>query len=51
MTENELIISNCLRKNAALRAKIEGGSLFAHRATGTTCAAHFLELKVKASLN
>ena len=32
------------------RSKIEGGSLFAHRATGTTCAAHSLELKVKVSL-
>ena len=36
--------------SAALRAKIEGGSLFAHRACGTTYAAHSLELKVKASL-
>ena len=33
--------------SAALRAKIEGGSLFAHRAGGTTYAAHSLELKVE----
>ena len=33
-----------------MRAKIEGGSLFAHRACGTTYATHSLELKVKASL-
>ena len=31
---------------AARRAEIEGGSLFAHRAYGTTYAAHSLELKV-----
>ena len=30
--------------------KIEGGSLFAHRAGGTTYAAHSLELKVKLKL-
>ena len=30
--------------------KIGGGSLFAHRAFGTTYAAHSPELKVKASL-
>jgi hypothetical protein len=35
---------------AARWAEIEGGSLSAHRACGTTYAAHSLELKVKASL-
>ena len=31
--------------------KIEGGSLFAHRAGGTTYATHSLELKVKEKLS
>jgi len=44
------IVCNCEKKGRSWRSKIEGGSLFAHRATSTTCAAHSLELKVKASL-
>jgi len=38
----------CLADNqlAARGTEIEGGSLFAHRAFGTTYAAHSLELKV-----
>ena len=39
-----------IKKGACFALKIEGGSLFAHRADGTTYAAHSLELKVKASL-
>jgi len=35
-------------KVAARWAEIEGGSLIAHRAYGTTYAAHSLELKVEA---
>jgi len=35
-------------KVATRWAEIEGGSLFAHRACGTTYAAHSLELKVNA---
>ena len=35
---------------ACFALKIEGGSLFAHRAGGTTYAAHSLELKVKLKL-
>ena len=36
--------------NILFALKIEGGSLFAHRAGGTTYAAHSLELKVKLKL-
>ena len=35
---------------ACFALKIEGGSLFAHRAGGTTYVAHSLELKVKLKL-
>ena len=35
---------------ACFALKIEEGSLFAHRAGGTTYAAHSLELKVKLKL-
>ncbi len=39
-----------IKKGACFALKIEGGSLFAHRADGTTYAAHSLELKVKLKL-
>ena len=39
------------RRGACFALKIEGGSLFAHRAGGTTYAAHSLELKVKEKLS
>ena len=38
-------------RGACFALKIEGGSLFAHRACGTTYAAHSLELKVKLKLS
>ena len=47
---NEHITVGTTSKRRSYRSKIEGGLLFAHRATGTTCAAHSLELKIKASL-
>ena len=37
-------------RGACFALKIEGGLLFAHRAGGTTYAAHSLELKVKLKL-
>ena len=39
------------KKRRAFALKIEGGSLFAHRAGGTTYATHSLELKVKEKLS
>ena len=41
---------NNKKGGACFALKIEGGSLFAHRAGGTTYAAHSLELKVKLKL-
>ena len=44
------LLAQLNKGRACFALKIEGGSLFAHRASGTTYAAHSLELKVKLKL-